>query len=85
MLATTACFCDRQTLDGHSQDERLLLKAESNIPTPSRQREKPCREFYNGGNGSSRPEERVRIIVLITDLEPLSLFYTDRAKNCRKP
>jgi serine/threonine protein kinase len=86
-LATTACFLltGKTPFDGHSRDERLLLKAENNIPDPILANgKKPCREFLNvlRKMGAADPEERYQDYrTLIADLEYLSLFYADRAKK----
>jgi len=86
-LATTAWFLltGKTPFDGHDRDERLLLKAENNIPDPILTNgKKPCREFLNvlRKMGAADPEERYQDYrTLIADLEYLSLFYADRAKR----
>jgi len=86
-LASTAVFflTGKAPFDGHERDERLLLKAENDIPDPVLEKgKKPRREFLAvlRKMGALEPEARYQDYrQLVSDLEYLSLFYADRAKR----
>ncbi|MFA6724666.1 MAG: serine/threonine-protein kinase [Lentisphaeria bacterium] len=86
-LAATAYYLlsGAAPFDGHERDERLLLKAENDIPAPIRpERQKIDRRLLKllAKMGTADMDERYSDYAsLLEDLEYLSLYYADKQKK----